>query len=120
MAIAPTIIGPEVFRIKQGDNSPPLYHTCRDDNSQRVVNLAGAVSCTFTLRKQRPLSAIAVTSAAVLLTPEIGEVRFDWTSLLTAIAGDFYGEFAVTWPDGRVRTFPTNGYILIEIEASLS
>lgn len=119
-AVPRTVNGQRVFRIKQGDRQPSLYHTALDDLTYERVQLQGASGVTFKFRKKTASPSAAVSRAAVIVTAETGELRYDWGAGDTDVAGEYYGEFEVTYPSGGPRTFPTKGYIPFVIEKDLN
>ena len=61
-----------------------------------------------------------VNAEAYAETPAIsGIVRYDWTSGDTATTGSHLSEFEIEFTDGHKETFPTRGYIEIDIESDL-
>lgn len=47
-------------------------------------------------------------------------VTYNWVSGDTAVPGDYVGEFVVTFPDGTLQSFPTEGYFPVTIAPSLT
>lgn len=119
-AVVRTQIGPRVQRFKQGDRGLSLYWVAEDWETMESVNLMGFTACQFVFRKRTDAPAAAITGAGVVVTPETGELRYDWAAGNTDIAGEYYGEFKVTLVTGLERTFPQKGYILFVIEKDLN
>ena len=46
-------------------------------------------------------------------------VRYDWAVGDTAVPGDYWADFEVTWGDGTVTTFPNSGYLEVRVVAEL-
>ena len=105
------------FVIKQGDTSPALLVTLQDSGRQ-PVSLNGS-TVLFHFRGTRG-SATPVTAPAVIVDAEAGQVRYDWRAEDTATAGDYEGEFEVTYSDGTVETFPNDGYIEISMPEQIA
>lgn len=94
-----------VFRIKEGDTSPPLFATLMDTDSGEPRSLSGA-EVNFKMTTED--GAVVVSQPAVVLNDgSTGGVRFDaWTSEITAVAGRYLGEFEVTFPGGALGSWP--------------
>jgi hypothetical protein len=124
-------VGVEAFVIKRNDSYPSLEASLTDENGA-PVNVTGAqVQFVFS-------EAVAVdgdraigcathapgetifSKAGVIQDGAGGVVRYDWINGDTAAVGRFFGEFKVTFPGSRVRSFPTLGYIPIRIVPDLS
>jgi hypothetical protein len=60
-------------------------------------------------------STVIIDGTADIQDAATGEVWYVFESEETAEAGTFRAEFEATFSDGRVETFPTEGYTLIEI-----
>jgi hypothetical protein len=118
-AIPKTQLGPAVFRIKQGSTLFPIEHVAVDELF-RVVNLLGATGVSFIYRKRSALPATAVIRVATIVKAETGQLRYDWIAADTAVAGDYYGEWEVSFPNSGVQKFPIRGYQLITVEPDLS
>jgi BppU N-terminal domain len=104
------------FTIKAHDRLPAIAATLVDAE-QVPVNLTGA---TITFIMADATSRIVKTaSAAVLVNPEQGQVRYDWASIDTATAGDYVAEWQVTYAGGKQQTFPSNSYNTVTIVADL-
>jgi hypothetical protein len=96
------------FVIKSGDTSPALLWQI-----DPPVNLAGA---TVRFNMRVPGAAVVVNRAAasVAALPD-PTLRYDWSAPDTATPGLFEAEFEVTYADGKVETWPNEGYIAVHI-----
>lgn len=103
-----------VFYIKQGDTMPSLEAVLKDASGS-AVNLSAADSVYFHLQ----LGSVSISRAAVVVTPAVGSVRFDWQASDIVTAGNGFGEFQVNWADGTVTTFPNNDSIWVLITAQV-
>jgi hypothetical protein len=101
------------FIIKQGDTGPSLAANLVTP-SQQPADLSGA-SVLFHMRNARSTTASVLTAAAVVVDAENGQVRYDWQTGDTDVAGDFEAEFQVTYADNTIETFPNSGYVNISI-----
>lgn len=108
----PLYQGPK-FSIKRGDTLPVLLHTITP-----LTDLTGA-SATFTMRGKAGTMAIN-SAGATIASAANGTLQYDFTAANTAIAGDYIGEFEVTFADSSVQTFPSADYINISIVENLN
>lgn len=61
-----------------------------------------------------------VDANAVLVTPAAGVVKYVWLLADTDTAGQYNGEFEVTFGDGRKQSFPSPGYLTIQVTDELA
>lgn len=104
------------FYIKRGDRLPAIS-TQITDSLDQPINLTGS-SVLFVMRGPWDTSP-AISSAATIVDAAQGKVRYDWTGTQTDVPGSFRGEFRVTFAGGSQQSFPTNGFIDIEISNDL-
>jgi hypothetical protein len=105
------------YRIKKGDTRPSVFATLYDLDTRRPVDLAGA-DVRFHLSNEDG-DVVVDEDAFVLNDGSTGGVRYDgWTSDQTNTPGRFFGEFAVTFPDSRVESFPkeAKGFPVLIVE----
>ena len=105
------------FSAKAGDTAIVWNDTLTySDNTP--VNLTGATVnlVVRTFDSATPL----FNSAASIVTPLAGTVSYSPTAVNTAVAGNYMGNWIVTFSGGAVQTFPTVGYLEIVIEQSLT
>jgi len=98
------------FYIKQNDTTPSLTASLTQDGS--IVDLTDA---TVKFHMSDTVNAAAVVAGALT-----GVVRYDWVAADTVTKGSFPAEFEVTFPDGRIETFPNSGYGTVDIQAELA
>lgn len=105
------------FVIKQGDTLPILTDTLTYSNGS-AANLSGA-SVNFVMRS---LTAIApwTNLPATVVSAGAGTVSYTFTATDTANAGMFMANWVVTFSGGAVMSWPTDGYIEINIEENLT
>ena len=101
------------FFIKQNDTRPTLDAALRDDRD-RPVDIAGA-TVVFHMRNAADDTVVISSGSVGVLSTARGEVRYTWVAADTATAGNFEGEFQVTFAGGSVQTFPNDEYIKIVI-----
>jgi len=98
------------FYIKQGDTRPAIKAQLYNDSSE--VDLTGATV--------RFIMGGVVDAAATVTSALTGAVQYQWETADTVDAGSFEGEFEVTFSDGRIETYPNNGYLDILITEQIS
>ena len=97
--------------LKRGDTRTAIKATLVGDDGNPVDLTETSVRFLVADFRGTPIisRAVEIEDAAegkVLFVPEPGE---------TSTAGTFRGEFEATFEDGRVETYPNDGYISIEI-----
>ncbi len=101
--------------LKRGDTRHALKAILKD-SSGSPVDLTG---CTVTFC-MAPLGQPAVVSRAVDIHDTAGgEVWVVFAPGETDVSGVYRAEFQVTYGDGRKETFPSGGYISIQILSDL-
>lgn len=93
------------FAIRQGTTSPSLTATLTDGNGA-PIDLTSMVSVTFRMR--RVVGGALVTGAAVVTSPSLGGVRYDWAAGDTAVAGTYKAEFLGTYANGKTTSIPSD------------
>jgi hypothetical protein len=94
---------------KTGDSYPPIRGTVKDNTGAAV-----AISTATTVRMiaKRVGGTETVTGATVKLddgsTPLRGRWEYQLATSDLAVAGDYEVELEVTWPGGKIETFPDN------------
>jgi hypothetical protein len=101
------------FYIKQNDTRPELDVFLRDDKD-RSINVTGA-TVKFNMRNSADNTVKIDTGAVTTVSSTAGRVKYSFTSANTDTAGNFEGEFQVTFVGGQVETFPNDGYIKVII-----
>lgn len=110
----------KTFYIKLGDRLPSLGCTLLDDTG--VAQDVTGATVKFAVRRKNTKPALLDASATVV-TAASGIVRYDWAAGDTATllgVGDFEGEFQVTLANGKVGTFPGDGYIPIVVTRDIA
>lgn len=109
-----------VFTIKQNDTSEDLHATLNDS----VETAFSLVGCTvvFNMRSLKTGSVKINRASASIVDATTREVKYVWVTGDTDTAGDFEGEFEVTFTDGKILTFPNglHNNILIHIPAQIA
>jgi len=104
------VVGYDVM-IKRGDTRHAIRAILKDANGN-PINLTNC-DVSFTMA---PLGRAAVVSRAIYIQDATaGEVWVVWAPGETNTSGIYQAEFKVVYPDGKVETFPSDGYISIQI-----
>jgi hypothetical protein len=100
--------------VKKNDSYDDItYQLENEDNS--TVDLTGA-SVNFVMGKKNKL----ITNAKATVTSATsGIVSYQLTQLDTLVSGTFLAEFVVTFANGTIKTYPSNGYITVDVEQNL-
>jgi hypothetical protein len=100
--------------VKKNDSYDAItYQLENEDNS--TVDLTGA-SVNFVMGKKNKL----ITNAKATVTSATsGIVSYQLTPSDTLVSGTFLAEFVVTFANGATKTYPSNGYITVDVEQNL-
>src|SRR5690242_14265458 len=105
------------FRIKRNDTRPAIQATisaaATDVISSVSFNMADSAG---TLK----VNAGAGTIVQQASSTQQAIVKYQWQAGDTDTAGQYNGEFQVTFNDSRVETYPNDRYITIEVFADLA
>jgi hypothetical protein len=102
----------DTFYIKRNDTSPSLRYKLKP----ATVVLTGA-TVEFQVRARRSRGGATVIDAPAVVVTATGTptVEYQWQTGETANAGVYEAEFRVTYADGRVETFPNDGFISVKV-----
>ena len=105
------------FKIKENDNSPDLTATLRDFNG--IVNLTTATGVLFQMERIKT-TRNKINAAADIDDAVQGIVSYDWQPGDTDTVGLYRAVFQVTFNNGDIATFPSDGYISIVIQKDIT
>lgn len=106
------------FSIKQYDTKPVFSAVLRDP-SGNPVDLSTATSVEFRLRKSNERAHV-VAAASIDVDPTTGRVSYAWADGDTDLVGDgMEAVIVVTWNDGSEQTFPTVGYVSVDVKDNI-
>lgn len=100
----------DVFVIKQGNTSPAFKLAL----TPTTVDVTGA-TLRFRMRRAAGDFATTIEAAAAAVTAEPPVVEYQWQAGDTDEVGSFEAEVEVTYPSGRVETFPNKGWFPVLI-----
>lgn len=104
------------MKIKQNDTKP-LEVTLTVN--RKKINLTGS-TVRFSMKPAVVGAGPSVVRQLATIVDALnGDVLYPWTSVDTSVAGIYRAEFEVTDTAGKVETYPTEGYLDIEIVADL-
>jgi hypothetical protein len=106
------------WTIVQGDTAPVFNDTLTLADGT-VPTLTGA-SIVFTLRSSAAAAPLTLTGTATIMSTSSGTVRYTPSAGDTAVAGRYLASWRVTFVDGSTMTFPTVGYLTVDVEANLT
>lgn len=106
------------FTIKAGDSQPVLTDTLTYSDGT-AVDLTGA-TLAFVMRAQTAASPLTLTGLAEITGASSGAVSYTFTAADSGGAGNYMANWAVTFPDGSLMTFPTIGYLSIRVEENIT
>ena len=99
----------DAFHIKRGDTSPAIRYALEP----ATVVLTGA-TVRFQMRARN--GAVLMDVAALVVTATgTPTVEYSWQAGDTATAGLYEAEFRVTYADGKIETFPNDGFIPVRV-----
>lgn len=106
------------FTIKQNDTLPKLIATLRVGGAI-IADLALATSVKLALSKRSTPDVFFFLGVATIINPAAGVVEYAWQAADTAVPGEFYGEWHITYTGGGKRKVPTVGKFTLSIEAAV-
>ena len=96
------------FSIKRGDTSPALRYALQPTS----IDLTGA-TVVFNVR------GLLNRAPASIVTASPPVVEYQWQTGDLDSVGLFLAEFEVTYPDGRVETFPPDNSLSVHVISDL-
>jgi hypothetical protein len=102
------------IQLKRNDTKDTISYTMTYADGT-PVNLTGA-TVRFVMGKGKTLIA---NSAATIISASAGKVEYTLKESDTLVAGNYNAEFEVTFSTGKVKTFPSDGYISIKIQPNV-
>ena len=101
--------------MKQGDLEPPFDPVLYDDDGVTPLNLSTATSVKVTCYQ----NGASVFTSRAATGSAAGVVNMPWVSGDTNTIGTLYLEVEVEWTAGRIQTFPSAGYFVVNVNADL-
>jgi hypothetical protein len=105
-----------LFKVKAGDTGTPITVKLKDAN-KRAEQLDVGDQVRFRMVPVIEDLAPAIDAEMQVENLDPATVRYDWNGTDNAVPGTYRAEVFVTYADGTTRTFPTDGWIDVEIEA---
>lgn len=107
------------FYLKQDDTSPALVATLVDED-QVAIDLTSATGVAFHMIDPGTTTPKVNGGSVTVLDAPNGRVSYAWQATDTDTAGDYDGEFEVTWTGGSKTTFPNFRFMRIRILKDIS
>lgn len=101
------------FTIRRGDLLPVIVATLSDEETGVAVNLTGA-TVRFRMKAYGD-DPPKINAPAIISNAVNGVVRYEWAGTDTDTVGGYIAEWQITWPGAKTQTFPSDGYLSIEI-----
>jgi hypothetical protein len=106
------------FYLKKGDTLSAIEITCKDANGV-AVNLTGA-TVKFSMKLTSTGAVKVSLASATIVSATGGIVSYSWAAADVDTAGEYSGEFQVTFSAGGIQTFPNSSDIPISIRADVA
>lgn len=101
-------------QLKRNDTKDTISYPLKN-NDGTIVNLTGA-----TVRFVMGIGNTLITNAPATIADAAGGIaEYTLTDADTLVAGNLQAEFEVTFSDGKVKTFPNDGYISVKIKSNI-
>lgn len=102
--------------VKQGDTLPAVQGTCLLPDGT-AADLTDASAITFRMTPESAGLTADLAGAATATDPATsGVVEYEWQPGDTDVPGLYLAEFHVEYLDGSSETFPSEGYISVEVQ----
>ena len=103
--------------LKQGDTHSPLTGTIYQADGKTPLDLTG---CSLTITIASVADEVIVDAkAATIVSPTAGTWSYALSSTEAGTSGKYRAELEITFPDGTVAHCPTEGFLPLEILATL-
>ncbi len=108
----------EAFFLAQG-NTGPLMEFFIEKITGEPENLTGALVKAH--MRVKPSGSVKFSAQTVTVVDgETGECAYGFTAAQSADADEFEFEAEVTYADGRVQTYPNDGYFPVKIKEKIA
>lgn len=115
-------------KLKEEDSAPNLQAELLEESTGGTLTISGSTQtenpdltgATVVFNMVDSDGSLVINRASVTITDAAsGEVEYDWSSSDTSTAGDYEGEFEVTFDDGEVVSYPNDKNFGITITEDL-
>jgi hypothetical protein len=103
----------DTFKIKKGDTKPYLAVTLQNSD-ETAIDLTDA-TIVFRMGNLSNYQNIPLLGEVTVTSATDGECEFRWDEDDTLQVGSYYGEFEITFDDGKVQTLPPDHSLIINI-----
>jgi hypothetical protein len=105
-----------LFKCKAGDTGSPIIVKLKDAN-KRAEQLGVDDVARFRMVPVIDDLTDPLDAEMTVLDTDPATVQYEWNGLDNAVPGMYRAEVFVQYASGKTRTFPTDGWIDVEIEA---
>jgi hypothetical protein len=109
---------PADYMVKAGDTGPYLTDTLTYSD-QSAVDLTGA-TVTIAIRSLSSPLPVTVTGTVSVVSATDGAIQYAPSAADTATPGNYMASWVVVFPGGQRMSFPTDGYLWLEIQPSVT
>jgi hypothetical protein len=102
---------------KQGDTAPIIKETFLNAGNENY-NIEGS-SVVFQMRALTSSTPVKLTGTVAIISGSKGEVTYSPSAKDTEVPGSYMANWLVTFSSGARMTFPTTGYLSVEIQESI-
>jgi hypothetical protein len=103
------------FTIVQGDTSPSLSSTLTDGKSPVDISGYNSVEIHIENKYDEVIVTDDETGRVNVVNASSGQVEYVWEQGDTDSIGTYKAEWQVTYSDGSIETFPSDGKVTIEV-----
>jgi len=96
--------------MKKGDRLPVIEATIKKKDGTALDLTNATAKFIMVTAKDRTGK---ISASATITDATGGKVKYEWAANDTNTAGDFLGEFEITYADGKKIAAPSEGYIEI-------
>jgi hypothetical protein len=109
---------PADWIISQGDTEPLFFDELSYETGAKV-DLTGA-AVEFVMRALTANQPVALTGTVSVVSTTEGKVAFSPSTTDSATVGNYMAQWVVTFSGGERMTFPTEGYLWVQVQANLT
>ena len=104
-----------VIPIKRGDTLPTATIYVTDANGD-PLDLTDVTSAVFKMYTDNQPRVEKVSAAANVVSPATGgAIEYGWAEADTDTAGEYLAEVTLTFTDGGILTYPTEGFYRVRV-----
>ena len=105
------------FKIKRNDTRPAIEATISASASDTITTVEFHMASSDGTLKVAAGSGTIVQQAS---STQAAKVKYQWQTGDTDTDGKYNAEFEVTFSDGRVETYPNEGFLKVQVGPDLA